>query len=141
MSNSKVLDELEADIEKHGWHVLSVFGDDSPNFSYTIGFKETFNHPEILMSGLSMELMHQLLNDIGKLIKKGYSFNNGDTCNEVIKGYLVKFLTVDYSHKDEYFRAASAHYGEGNFEALQCVWPDQDGNFPLKTDSNQEVLA
>ncbi len=141
MSNSKVLDKVEADIEKHGWHVLSVLGGDLPNFSYTIGFTETLNHPEILMSGLSTKLMHQLLNDIGKLIEKGNSFNSGDTCDEVIKGYMVKFLTVDNSNINEYFRAANSHYGDCNFEALQCVWPDQYGDFPSKTVNNQEVLA
>lgn len=68
MSNSKVLDKLKSDIEKYGWHVLSVFGNDLPNFAYSIGFTETLNHPEIVISGLNTDLMHELLNDIGSLI-------------------------------------------------------------------------
>jgi hypothetical protein len=141
MSNSKILDKLDKDIGKYGWHIISVFGENSLNFDYTVGFTETLNHPEIVISGLNVELMHGLLNDIGELIKQGYSFANGDTSSKVIKGYQVKFLSVDKSNIGEYFCADNTHYGEGNFEALQCIWPDQEGNFPLKTDNGQEVLS
>nr|WP_248280125.1 DUF4262 domain-containing protein [Pseudoalteromonas arctica] len=141
VGNSKVLDKLESDIEKYGWHVLSVFGDDLPNFAYSIGFTETLNHPEIVISGLNTDLMHELLNDIGNLIKQGYKFTDGDICNEVIKGYPVKFLAVNKLNVNEYFNAANAHYGEGQFDTLQCVWPDQNGDFPLITDETQEVLS
>ena len=141
MSSSTVFEKLEHDIEKHGWHVLSVLRKESPSFSYTIGFQETLKHPEILMSGLRTELMHKLLNNIGNLIKKGYTFNDGDTCNEVIKGYPVKFLSVSSHQVEEYFRAAVVHYGRDNFQALQCIWPDKDGNFQLETDVNQDILA
>ena len=60
MSQSNILEKVEKDIESYGWHVLAVFGGDLPNFSYTIGFKETLSHPEIVMSGLSTEMMHDL---------------------------------------------------------------------------------
>jgi hypothetical protein len=141
MSQSNILEKVEKDIESYGWHVLAVCGGDLPNFSYTIGFKETLSHPEIVMSGLSTEMMHHLLNDIGELIKSGESFSDGDTSSEVIKGYLVKFISVNESHIDEYFRAANIHYGDGNFKTLQCIWPDNDGRFPETTNSSQEVLV
>ena len=138
---SDVMEKVEKDIKKHGWHVLSVFGENMPSFSYTIGFEETLNHPEVIMSGLETDLMHHLLNDIGNLIKKGQSFSEGNTSNEVLKDYLVKFVSVSEENIQEYLRAASAYYGDGNFQALQCVWPDNQGRFPDKTEETQEVLS
>lgn len=141
MSRTSVLEKVENDVKVHGWHVLSVFSENAPSFSYTVGFKETLNHSEVIISGLNTKLMHQLLNDIGELIKKGNKFSSGDTSNEVVKGYPVKFLAVSESNVQEYFRAASAYYGEGQFQALQCLWPDKNGTFPEKSDTNQEVLG
>jgi len=141
MSNSKILDKLKSDIEKYGWHVLSVFGEDLPNFAYSIGFTETLKHSEVVISGLNIELMHELLNDIGNLIKQGYKFTDGDICNKVIKGYPVKFLAVNKSNVSEYFNAAIAHYGEEQFDTLQCVWPDKNGDFPMASDKTQEILS
>ena len=138
---SDVMEKVKDDIKNHGWHVLSVFEDNMPNFSYTVGFKETLNHPEIIMSGLEIDLMHHLLNDIGNLIKKGQTFSKGDTSNEVLKDYLVKFASVSDGNRKEYLRVACTYYGDDNFQALQCLWPDKEGHFPSKTDETQEVLS
>lgn len=141
MSRTSVLEKVENDIKEHGWHVLSVFSENEPSFSYTVGFKETLNHSEVIISGLNTKLMHQLLNDIGELIKEGNSFSAGDISNEVIKGYPVKFVAVNESNIKEYFRVANARYGKGQFQAIQCLWSDKHGTFPEKTDANQEVLG
>lgn len=138
---SSVMEKVKKDIKDHGWHVLSVFGENMPKFSYTIGFKETLNHPEVIMSGLDTDLMHNLLNDIASLIKKGDIFSEGDTSNEVLKDYPVKFISVSKENIQEYLRAASTYYGEGNFQVIQCVWPDNQGLFPTKTEAAQEVLS
>lgn len=135
------MQKVEDDIKNHGWHVLSVFGEDVPGFSYTVGFKETLNHPEVIMSGLATDLMHHLLNDIGNLIKEGQSFSKGSISDQVIKNYSVKFIPVSEENRREYFRAASAYYGDDNFQALQCVWPDEEGRFQVRTDEAQEILS
>jgi len=135
------MEKLERDIKSYGWHVLSVFEENMPSFSYTIGFKETLDHPEIIMSGLEIDLMHQLLNDIGNLIKEGQFFSEESISNEVLKDCPVKFVPVSQENTQEYFRAANAYYGEGNFQILQCVWPYKNGHFPKITDEIQEVLS
>ncbi len=141
MSNSKIFKKVDEDIAKYGWHVLSVACEDSPSFSYTVGFEQTLSHPEIIMSGLGTELMHHLLNDIGELIKNGSSFKNGDLSNEVVKGFPVKFIEVKDSALSEYLRVAKAHYDNKGFRALQCVWPDKDGVFQTASNQDQEVLG
>jgi hypothetical protein len=141
MSQSKILKKAIDDIEKHGWHVVSVACKDTLSFSYTVGFKKTLNHPEIFVSGLSIELMHDLLNDIGELIHKGTVFNNGDLSYEVVKDLPVKFIKVKSGPLSEYLRVAGAYYGNEIFEALQCVWPDKNGSFQKKSDNTQEIIG
>lgn len=141
MSQSSVMQKVNEDVENHGWHVLSVFGNDLPAFSYTIGFTETLNHPEIVMSGIDSKLSHLLLNDIGNLIKNGQVFNHGDHSYQVLKNYWVKFESVRNENISEYFAAANNRYGTGKFKALQCIWPDRDGNFQETSNDKQEILS
>lgn len=115
MSNSKIFEKVDEDNKKYAWHVLSVACDDSPGFSYTVGFEQTLNHPEIIMSGLSSDLMHQLLNDIGELIKSGSQFKSGDLSNEVVKGFPVKFIAVNDEIRSNYLRVAEVHYDKKKF--------------------------
>lgn len=141
MASNDVMDKVESDIESHGWHVLSVFGDGEPNFSYSIGFTETFNHPEVIMSGLSPKLMQALINDIGNLIRDGQTFSDKQLSDRVIKNFPVMFRAVTESTKEEYLRAATAIYGEECFDALQCVWPDKNGAFPEGSSKSQELFS
>lgn len=141
MSNPKIFEKVDEDIAKYGWHVLSVTCEDSPSFSYTVGFEETLNHPEIIMSGLGTELMHHLLNDIGELIKLGDSFKDGDLSNEVVSGFPVKFIAVKDNVLSEYLRVAEVHYDSKGFRALQCIWPDKKGVFQTESNYEQEVLG
>jgi len=159
---SDVMEKVEDDIKKHGWHVLSVFSKDAPSFSYSIGFTETLDHPEIIMSGLDTSLMHSLINDIGQLIKngqrftnnqlseeviKGYPvkngqrFTNNQLSEEVIKGYPVKFSKISELNKEEYLRAAVSIYSIEKFDAFQCIWPDKKGKFQEESNTAQEVLS
>ncbi|MEM7358933.1 MAG: DUF4262 domain-containing protein [Pseudomonadota bacterium] len=141
MTSSKIIDKVKNDIAEHGWHVLSVSCSDSPNFSYTVGFEQTLGHPEIIMSGLKIDLMHQLLNDIGGLIKEGESFTNGDLSNEVIRGFPVKFVALNENSTEEYLRVAKAHYENGSIRALQCIWPDSNGVFQSASNNAQELFG
>jgi len=64
--------KLVADIEELGWHVLKVLEDDNgPGFVYSVGLFKTFNHPEIIIVGLKLDLAHILINNIGVDIKNG----------------------------------------------------------------------
>lgn len=54
-SDRKVLD----DVETHGWHVVKVMGDETgPGFGYSVGLWKTFRHPEIIIIGLKLDLIH-----------------------------------------------------------------------------------
>jgi len=141
MNASDFMKKIQSDIKENGWHVLTVLNEGAPNFSYSIGFTETFRHPEIIMSGLDTDLMQTLINDIGKLVENGKCFTKEQLCNEVIKDYPVKFVKVSDFNKGEYFRAAVNIYGIEKFDALQCIWPDKDGKFQETSNSSQEIFS
>ena len=141
MSSSKIFKKVDEDIRNYGFHVLSVACSDSPDFSYTVGFEQTLNHPEVIMSGLDRKLMHRLLNDIGELIRKGDSFSNGEFSDKVVDGFSVKFISVKTIALAEYLSVAKAHYKGKEFRALQCVWPDKNGLFQTEDNEVQEVFG
>ena len=65
-------------ISDYGWHVMQVRNreeETGPTFSYSTGLWENFNHPEIIIFGLSGELEHSIINNIGEGVKSGkYNF-------------------------------------------------------------------
>ena len=141
MNKEKIIAKVASDIASFGWHVLHVFSEDEVSFSYTVGFTETLYHAEIIMSGLRRELRHDLLNDIGNLIKNGERFENGDLSHCVAKGLPVKFIAVSDKLRREYLGLAANRYGDAGFKALQCVWPDKHGKFQADTNRAQEILG
>jgi hypothetical protein len=80
---SKAEKNIKSDVERYGWPVaLFEKSTATPSFAYTIGLWKTFNHPEIVVFGLPINLLHTILNDAGELVKGGKGLllivNNND---------------------------------------------------------------
>tara|TARA_R110002072_G_scaffold93269_3_gene206844 strand:- start:93 stop:434 length:342 start_codon:yes stop_codon:yes gene_type:complete len=88
-------------IAKHGWGVLGIAGEQDP-FSYTVGFHDSLQHPELLLSGMERELGGSVLNSAGAAIREGERFRAGDLSEAVLEGYPVAFALVPI---DFYMRA------------------------------------
>src|SRR5437016_1622877 len=59
-------------LEKWGWFVTKVgAGQGEPAFAYSMGLYENFHHPEIVLFGLDLEVMHRLINNAGSQIRDG----------------------------------------------------------------------
>lgn len=134
MNKDKVLDKVESDIAKYGWHCLSVNaceGEDGSPFTYTIGLQATFDHPEIMIFGLGNDVAHGILTDCVDLIKRGSRFHPNEEHSGVIGGdYTVVFKKVLDEHLPEYFGVASRYYGITPFSALIMFWPNKEHHFP-----------
>lgn len=134
--------KLVSDIEEVGWHVIMVPEDDEgPSFAYSIGLFHTFGHPEIIIFGLDLDLSHQMINLIGEEVRQGHRFADGHTASGILESYDVRFLYVARRQYREYFGYARWYYKDDDFPALQCLWPDKQGRFPMDADYAEALRA
>jgi hypothetical protein len=127
--------KLVSDIEEFGWHVIKIAEDDEgPAFAYSIGLFKTFGHPEIIVFGLDVDLMHRMINLIGEEVRHGRRFADEEAASGVLEGYDVRFKYVARRHYHEHVGYARWFYKGDDFPLLQCLWPDKKGRFPTDSD-------
>jgi hypothetical protein len=128
------MDEHEAqtlaDIDRFGWTVLKVSNDRGPDFAYSVGLFRTLSHPEIVMFGLPLDVMHRLINDVGELARTGTRFVAGQITDEFLDGYDVTFRTVPEFQYAGHFGWANWLYGGADYPVLQMVYPDKQRRYP-----------
>ena len=128
-------------IEKYGWEAMFVFDENEKKepFLYTIGLEETFSHPEIMIFGLARETMHNIVSDIAKDIKEGFTAPVDEKIKGLLSGeYEVMFKAVDPKHFDDYLGHAVRYY-EKRFRAIVMFWPDKNNVLPFENGSENTV--
>ena len=134
-STDKDLHEKDAELlhtlEEWGWFVIKVgAGDAEPAFAYSIGLYENFKHPEIILFGLDLGVMHRLINDVGKRIREGQRFDEARRYDDFFKGYQCEFRNVNPSRYEGLLTYDIWYYKRSPFPVLQMIWPDRGGLFP-----------
>ena len=134
------------DIKRYGWHLIIVPDDEEgPGFVYSVGMMQTLNHPEIIMFGLDANLMVDVINGMGEEIRKGRRFAEAGLFDDFLKGFACKITPVAKRWHAEYMGYAIRHHQHtgqaGEFEAVQCVWPDKQGRFSDDPKCDPKVVA
>ncbi len=122
-----------SNIGAHGWVVTKVFqsaGEAGPEFAYSAGLFHSYRHPEIIIFGLGLDIMHKLINNIGDSVKTGTRFEPGNEYQDIFARCGCQFRPVDTSHYKSYLGWAIWFYNGEPFPVLQCFWPDQEGHYP-----------
>jgi hypothetical protein len=134
-------DDLEETIRETvarvGWFVIGVGSDDDgPGFAYTIGLHRSYGHPELIIVGLRVDVMHALLNVCGERIKAGETLPLDAPFSDVLDDYdvLLRPVREPQSYR-EHVGYALWFNGGPAFPLLQLVWPDKDGRFPGDPDA------
>jgi hypothetical protein len=145
------MDEHEAqtlaDVDRFGWSVLEVSNDAGPDFAYSVGMFRTLGHPEILLFGLPLDVMHHLINDVGEQVRAGTRYVTGQVTDEFLEGYDVTFRAVPTFQYGGHLGWANWLYGGTDYPALQLVYPDRYHRWPwdagVEPDfrENQPILA
>ncbi len=118
-------------IHQYGWFAQGVLaGESHPEYEYTIGLTQTYNHPEFIIFGLHGDTMHGILSILVREIESGARFIGGDRVSQVIEGYDLAICPVPGDRYDEYVGVALDYNNGPDFELLQVVWPDRAGHFP-----------
>jgi hypothetical protein len=136
-------DEIEtrvrADVERHGWHVALVPPEGStPGWALSIGLAERFAHPEVVVFGPEVALLHRLVNALGERVRTGARFEAGTEHEGVLAGHRLAFRAVERKWIPPFLGNAAWHYRSEDFPAVQCFWPDPRGRFPWEPGSDPD---
>lgn len=132
LKNTKQHKKISKNIKEHGWQFQFVFDENNEkvDFAYSIGFEETFSHPEIMIFGLKKETMHTILADIAYELKGGAKFIPNNRIPDVISGELdVMFKPLKNEFNAEFTGIASEYYDKP-FRVLVMLWPDRNNVLP-----------
>jgi hypothetical protein len=147
MNTENIVMKMRSDVQRFGWHCLSVRpreGDTGSQFTYTIGLSETFGHPEIVIFGLDSKVSHGILSDCVAMIRNGIAFRPNVEYPDVVGGdYKVMFKAVRKDCLPEYLGAAVRFYSDKDFCGLVMFWPDKHYCFPwqeLGSTAQREAL-
>lgn len=123
--------EIIETVAKHGWQVSMIESDGySPSFAYTIGLTKSYGHPELIIIGLETQLMGELLNIAGDLIKNGHRMQLDKDYDDFLDGYNCRFIEMDKDYYLDYLGYGIWFNNGKDFETLQLVWPNKRGDFP-----------
>jgi hypothetical protein len=124
-------EKLENNISQYGWTVINVLGDeDEKSYSYSVGFHKSFNHPEIVISGLDGEVASQIINSIGDAIKNGEVYKPSIKYSGILSNFPCEFHAVNSQVYDYLFGKAQWLYKSEFYEVYQMLYPDKTGKFP-----------
>jgi hypothetical protein len=130
------------DINTHGWHVTIVLpAGANPDWAYSIGLFHTFRHPEILVFGLDGDLMHQLINHVGREARVGARIEPGRDYGDIIERYRCAFRPVNASWYPYVLCNGTWFYKGSGFPTLQLFWPDKLQRYPWEPDFEARLLG
>jgi hypothetical protein len=129
------VDEIEqrvrADIERYGWHVAKIAGEDSaPPWAFTIGLWDRFEQPELVIFGLDLDAMHELLNEMGQRVIRGARFEANLDYTGILEQHAIAVRPIQQRWFGPLLGNAGWFYRERPFEAVQCFWPGPNGRHP-----------
>lgn len=130
-------------IREHGWMIRYVFDEKGrhPSFHYSAGIYETLGKPEIVLFGLYKEVGQWVINEYGRRLKVGESFEPGDRYSDFLEGYDVVFQQVDCRRARRITTWTDWFYERKGFPLVQLVWPDKDaGKFPWEPDCDLNAI-
>ena len=135
------------DVANYGWHCLHVAAEgDLPGFSFSVGFWETLNAPEVIIFGLRHELTHEILWEVFRQIQAGKTLVDGERWTGLIEGFDCISRPVHPSQIDEHFGVAIWYRryrtGLDDLRAFQMFWPGKlQGLFPWEAGCDEDVRA
>lgn len=137
-SDQKLLD----DVAEYGWHVIKVLDQaDAPGWAYSVGLFQNFAHPEIIVFGLDLDLMHSIINSIGAEVRSGKTFEIDNNYSELIEAYACTFRRVAPVWQDFFCAFASWFYKGSDYPVRQCFWPDFEGRYPWEANFDETLFS
>ena len=129
------------DVKTYGWHVVNILElPNTPGWSFSIGFFQTFSHPEVVVFGLNNGLNQSVINSIGEDLRAGVVHKVDEPYGELIEGFDCVLKPVRPIWYRDFLGYANWFYKGPHYPALQCIWPDKNARFPWDKDFNPNWL-
>jgi hypothetical protein len=121
-------------IDKNGWHVMSVaprVGEHGAIFSYSTGLFLPFKHPEIILCGLEPDSSIRIINEIGRQVQPGKTFEVSQPYSDIFADDVNKcqFRPVQVALYGEYACWTQWFYEGNDFPLFQCFGLTRKGTF------------
>lgn len=127
--------KIKKDIAAYGCSIIALDATDYlPAVAHTIGLWEQFQHPEIILFGLTPGMMQNVLNEATELIRLGKTIAVDQTYTDFFENGYTACISVAAENVADYFGYAIAYYKGTNFPAVQLVWTDAQYRFPWDSD-------
>jgi hypothetical protein len=130
MSREESLSALHDHVLRVGWSITAVTASArNPTWAYTIGLSTSFDHPELVVVGVTPEQAAVGLNELGGRVADGEAFDRWSTAD--VLGVEVRFAEVHPAHFDlgTFDQWIAYHDAVGGAwppaRALQVVLPDE----------------
>jgi hypothetical protein len=133
------LKEVEAVVKEHGWAIQAAQpprGESGPIFVYTVGLIQRGCAAEILMSGLPVDLLRKMVNQIAASMVNGTGMpptswqvpGNGERSYELLPVFITK------TREPLVPLVAMRYYQRPGIPLVQYVWPSENGSYPWEPD-------
>ena len=130
-------------IKNIGYHISAIMEEENfTPFAYSTGIFENFKIPELFISGLGPNLSGEII----KNYAEKYKFKKVPINKKIVNltdRFPICFIKVSNKDLTEYVLTSVKFYENRNYDYLQLVFPDLNGNFPNETnyDYDQKIIG
>ena len=119
-----------ADVAQAGYHVVTGASTGAdPAFAYSVGLFRTFDHPEVAVLGLPVEVLAEAVRRAAERVRAGERIEEGNVVEGLVNGRAVALRRIVPRLYPAHLGHAVWYHGGARFPALQAVWTE-DGRFP-----------
>ena len=149
-SDSDFETKIIANVDQHGCSINVVIDPDGndPAFAYSIGFPKSVSQPEVIVFGLSSDMMEYMINETRRqCADEGLALKDGAVVGGLLEGFdcilravPADRITVEHFNSAIWYRRAVM--GEKMDRAFQIIWPGaSDGLFPWDESADPFVIG
>ena len=127
---ARIVAAAARDISARGWTGFFTRLPRFPAFyGYSVGFTRSFAFPEVVVTGLEIDLTNSIIATLAKRLGNGErpAFH---TPLDVGLAVPVALRPIPRDTARDLLVFATNFYGSSEFEAVQVVWSDPAGRFP-----------
>lgn len=120
-----------ADIETSGFHVITIPEEGGlPGWAFSVGLYQSFRHPEVVVFGLTSDLLSFVVMEASEQVKQGKIIVPDQPYEGLFRGVSCAFKTVHPVWYRPFLGLAVWYYMNETFPTLQCFWPDAKKRYP-----------